>query len=189
MKCPKCNHSLIPKKLSADSTRPPAQMLHCVNCGWETKRIQNPRNTRQPTSGSGYDLSAATGIKLLGLWMLSILIIVGPYFLLMQIPFFFSSVDPDLFNPTEASAKMGQLLTPGYWIFMGIYIAACGLIKSPNIDRGNLGWFGGLVDNPFIFSDDINRFKFRMLLLMIPGKIILVTVNATWKLIKLLLPN
>ena len=189
MNCPKCNHFLTPKKLSADSTRPPAQILHCGNCGWETKRIQNSQNDRQPASVSGYDLSAATGIKVLGLWMLSIIIIAGPYFLLMQIPFFFSSLDPDLFNPTEASAKMEQLLTPGYWIFMSIYIAACGLIKSQDVDRGNLGWFGGLVDNPFTFSDDINRFKFRMLLLMIPGKIILITVTATWKLVALLLPH
>ncbi len=142
-----------------------------------------------PFNKKNYDLSVTTWIKLLALWVLSIIIISGPYFLLMQIPFFFSSADPRLFNPAEASAKMMQLLNPGYWIFMGIYIALCGLVKPPDVDRKHLGWFGGLVDNPFTFSDDINRLKFRLLLLMIPGKMILITANATWKLIALTLPR
>ncbi len=40
----------------------------------------------------------------------------------------------------------------------------------PEPDYGNMGWFGGLMDNPFRISDDLNRFLFFLRVLLIPGR-------------------
>jgi hypothetical protein len=37
---------------------------------------------------------------------------------------------------------------------------------------GNLGWFGGRMDNPFRYSDDINRFMLFLKVLFIPGRLL-----------------
>ena len=44
---------------------------------------------------------------------------------------------------------------------------------SPKPDHRNMGWFGGLVNNPFRFSDDINRVLLLFAVLLLPGKLIL----------------
>jgi len=80
--------------------------------------------------------------------------------------------------------RMVEALNPMYWVIVAIYTGICGLLQPPNVDWNDMGWFGGLVNNPFSFSDDINRQKFLLLLLMLPGKIIVVTVTATYRLIR-----
>jgi len=64
---------------------------------------------------------------------------------------------------------MAEALNPTYWVVMAIYIGLCGLFQTPNVDR----------NDPFSYSDNINRQKFWLLLLMLPGKIMVMTGTAT----------
>jgi hypothetical protein len=54
--------------------------------------------------------------------------------------------------------------------------AAAYLIVSymvqPHSDTDDLGWCGGLMDNPFSFSDDVNRGLLVLGLLLLPGRIV-----------------
>ncbi len=40
---------------------------------------------------------------------------------------------------------------------------------SPQADTSNIGWLGGLVDHPFRYSDDLNRWLLFFALILFPG--------------------
>ena len=40
----------------------------------------------------------------------------------------------------------------------------------PQPDMKNVGWLGGLVDHPFRYSDDINRFLIFLVVILWPGR-------------------
>ena len=44
---------------------------------------------------------------------------------------------------------------------------------SPQPDRSNMGWAGGIIDHPFRITDDFNRWLFFFALFLVPGKLIL----------------
>lgn len=58
---------------------------------------------------------------------------------------------------------------------MALYSAA-GYYILPKPDYSNIGWFGGLFDNPFKISDDINRMFIFVMVLLMPGRLISTTV-------------
>lgn len=43
---------------------------------------------------------------------------------------------------------------------------------EPEPDNRNVGWLGGLMDNPFRISDDFNRFLYFLIVLLLPGKLV-----------------
>jgi hypothetical protein len=47
-----------------------------------------------------------------------------------------------------------------------------GYIAHPKPDHSNIGWMGGMFDNPFRYSDDINRFLIFMTALFLPGRFV-----------------
>lgn len=49
------------------------------------------------------------------------------------------------------------------YLVLGFFIQ-----PQPNID--NMGWFGGLINNPFRITDNFNRFIFFLKLLLLPGR-------------------
>lgn len=55
--------------------------------------------------------------------------------------------------------------------FIGYLLLAFWL--SPQPDQSNMGWLGGLVNNPFRISDNVNRMLFWFALFLLPGKLIL----------------
>jgi hypothetical protein len=57
-------------------------------------------------------------------------------------------------------------------------------VFTPNPDSSNMGWFGGLMNNPFRISDNFNRFLLFAYILMLPGKLIVFAIQALYKLIK-----
>ena len=59
----------------------------------------------------------------------------------------------------------GLLLLAGYLLLAWLL--------SPKPDHRNMGWFGGLVDHPFRFSDDMNRALLFFAVLLLPGKLVL----------------
>lgn len=42
----------------------------------------------------------------------------------------------------------------------------------PEPDMDNVGWLGGLMDHPFRYSDDVNRFLLFLQIALLPGRFI-----------------
>jgi len=55
---------------------------------------------------------------------------------------------------------------------------------TPEPDTKNLGLLGGLIDHPFRISDDFNRFLLFFYILLLPGKLIIFSFQAIYKLLK-----
>lgn len=68
------------------------------------------------------------------------------------------------------------LVLTGYCIVSYIYI--------PRPDTSNMGLFGGLIDHPFKFTDDINRGLFGLYIAMYPGRFIATTMVETFMMVK-----
>ena len=47
-----------------------------------------------------------------------------------------------------------------------------GWLIRPQADFSNMGWAGGLIDNPFRYSDDINRTLLFLTIVLFPGRLI-----------------
>lgn len=58
---------------------------------------------------------------------------------------------------------------------MALYSAA-GYFILPKPDYSNMGWFGGIFDNPFKISDDVNRMLVFVMIILMPGRLISTTV-------------
>ena len=58
---------------------------------------------------------------------------------------------------------------------MAVYSVA-GYIVLPKPDYTNVGWFGGVFDNLFKISDDVNRMMVFITVLLMPGRLISTTV-------------
>lgn len=63
------------------------------------------------------------------------------------------------------------------------YIVASHFIQSTP-ETSNMGWAGGLIDNPFRISDDFNRWLLIFSLVLLPGKLIAFALIMTWLLIR-----
>ncbi|QHI73493.1 hypothetical protein [Aminipila terrae] len=51
-----------------------------------------------------------------------------------------------------------------------------GYFILPKPDYSNVGWFGGIFDNPFRISDDINRMLVFVMIILMPGRLISTTM-------------
>lgn len=54
---------------------------------------------------------------------------------------------------------------------MSAYLLVAYLVR-PEPDYDNLGWAGGIFDNPLRYSDDINRFLVFVMLVLWPGRFV-----------------
>lgn len=52
-----------------------------------------------------------------------------------------------------------------------IYLALAHVLR-PEPDHSDMGLMGGLIDNPFSWSDDYNRFLFSLQITLFPGRFI-----------------
>ncbi len=52
-----------------------------------------------------------------------------------------------------------------------IYLCA-GFALHPEPDDDDLGWWGGLVDNPFRYSDNANRLLLLLYLALLPARFV-----------------
>jgi hypothetical protein len=55
---------------------------------------------------------------------------------------------------------------------------------TPRPDTSNVGWFGGLVNNPLRISDDANRLAVFLYLFLLPGKLIVFALQVAYTLLK-----
>lgn len=157
MSCPQCNHPLL-EPAGRDG---PA---HCSNCGWA-------RRSSIAAEQGGSALQAGGGPRLLFLrlvlgWLLTLALVLGPYIALW------------VYLPD--AAFWVHLV---YWMIAFIYVASAATI-TPRYDPGNMGWFGGLMDNPFSFEDDLNRMGLFFAVILLPGQAIVWTLAATWRLVR-----
>ena len=83
-----------------------------------------------------------------------------------------------------------------YWVFYNIAYTNIGLILiklgslflyillshliNAQPDYSNVGWLGGLIDNPFRISDDYNRWVVYLQALLLPGKLIAYSLAMSW---------
>lgn len=64
---------------------------------------------------------------------------------------------------------LGILAGEIIYLILGFFVKA-----QP--DTSNVGWLGGLIDNPFRISDDFNRFLFFLKIILLPGRLISVAI-------------
>ncbi len=187
MNCPRCNQILTQTERSRPGTGETRRVFFCEHCGWGREQLEKKESADIPLSGDTPNTANPAPyiwLKFLGLWLVSAALVVIPYLLLVHIPSLFAGADPAMFDAEAATARMAEALNPKYWVIVGIYVAICAAFQPPEVDWKDMGWLGGVVNNPFSYSDNINRHKFALLLLMMPGKIIVVTLTATYRLIR-----
>ena len=71
----------------------------------------------------------------------------------------------------------------GFIVGFTIYCLV-GYFIIPKPDYSNIGWAGGLMDNPFRYSDDLNRLLMMIQVVLYPGRFIAVTFIQVILLIK-----
>ena len=64
-----------------------------------------------------------------------------------------------------------------------LYLLLCYFL-TPVADSSNIGWAGGLINNPFRISDDINRFLIIFYLFLLPGKLVVFAFQTLYRLVK-----
>lgn len=96
--------------------------------------------------------------------ILSIVIVVGLYYLIFG-----------------KSFQIKEFLA---FAFVIVIYSIISYFVLPKPEYSNLGWFGGLIDNPFKISDDVNRMLIFIRVLLIPGRLISSTFVSWIQLLK-----
>jgi hypothetical protein len=58
-------------------------------------------------------------------------------------------------------------------ILFGLIYLVLALLVHPKPRHDNMGWVRGIIDNPFRWSDDVNRFLFFVEAILLPGKLMI----------------
>ncbi len=58
------------------------------------------------------------------------------------------------------------------WVGASVTYVGLGYLLRPRPDTSNMGWLGGLVDDPFHYSDDVNRFLLFLAVVLYPGRFV-----------------
>ena len=112
-------------------------------------------------------MTRATLIALIGKWILAVAILFGPAAAILYAV------------PELAGLKFWGIYA-GVWavvLVIARYVEFC-----PDTD--DLGWFGGLIDDPFSWSDDWNRSLLWWRLLFTPPKFVVNTFFDTIETVK-----
>jgi hypothetical protein len=56
------------------------------------------------------------------------------------------------------------------WLFAFVFYLWVGYLIRPKPNYDNIGWLGGLMDNPFRWTDGYNRMLLWVLVLFLPGR-------------------
>ncbi len=174
MQCPSCGETLRDRN-------PRGQRAYaCDRCGWGEQRL---------ASGGGdapWDAEAPPPrpplSKLILVWVVSALVIVGPLLLLIWgVPWLGETRG---IGGATTPAEMWAKLHPYYWLGIAMYIGVSAAF-SPTYDASNLYWFGipGL-DNPFSREDDWNRSMRLLAFALVPGKLVVLAMKLTWRFVR-----
>jgi hypothetical protein len=136
--------------------------LACPTCGWGTGRPVSV-----PKRFAKREVAGANVVSVLLLWVVAGAIIALAAWI--------------VFGLAKAEATRDNIL-----IFAGCMLGY-GLLAhflQPSVDTENLGWAGGLLDNPFRISDNFERGKLRLLIFLFPGRFIGLALVNTFLLIR-----
>lgn len=167
MECPNCTAPV------AQAEEPDGSLnIYCPSCGWGADSSGPPEPAAPPTRPSAW--------LVLGLWLLSAVVVLGPYFgLRFGVPYMLD-VGTNAFD--EATSRFIAVLNVHYWWVIALYIFLSGVF-TPNVRREDMGWFGGWVDNPFSWEDDWERQKFGFAVMFAPGKTVWAAAIMTYRLL------
>lgn len=80
------------------------------------------------------------------------------------------------------------LYTTGWHISLKLCALGLYMLISHSVtarpDYTNVGWLGGLMDNPFRISDDYNRLLIYLQALLLPGKLMAYSLIISWLLVQ-----
>lgn len=105
-------------------------------------------------------------------WLIWLAVVIG--WLVLGVAFYW--VFQDLFHEETKSilVKLGNL---ALYILTGHFVTA-----KPNYT--NVGWLGGVIDNPFRISDDYNRWLVFIEVILLPGKLMAYSLIMSWLLVR-----
>lgn len=71
-------------------------------------------------------------------------------------------------------------------VFIAVMVvySVAGYFILPKPDYSNVGWLGGVFNNPFRISDNVNRMLFFIMVILMPGRLISTTVLSWIELLK-----
>ena len=153
MECPQCNARV--REMSAPDG---GRLFYCGVCGWG----QQATHASQPSEPVG----TPWGWLILG-WLWTLTLVLGPYAFLL------------VWLPQQTGDPVAVWIHMTYWMVMAIYLMAAATV-DPSFDRSNMGWAGGMIDNPFSFEDDMNRAGLFWALALLPGKAACWTIAQTF---------
>lgn len=133
----------------------------CMHCGWGRDRLA--------AQEQGGDSGRAAGVGVVRLtlgWLFSLGFVFGPCVAMLVY---------------VVDVQVWMHVT--YWAVMVTYLMGAAVL-DPRPDTSNLGWAGGMIDNPFSWEDDHNRYQLGVMLLLIPGKVVAWTLVATASLLR-----
>ena len=185
MNCPQCNRSIAQQK-TADGT----VVLFCEQCGWGKDKLEaaqqqaaRPDSDSSQAGGSAAGVPASAWAKLCFWWVVSIVVVIGPYLLVRYALTAWLRTRGDI--AADIADSIGPFFDVHYWWMIGTYLIIAGAL-SPKPMSDHYGLFGmPTVDNPLTLEDDFNRSMVTLQVLLIPGKIVWQTVGQTWQAFKL----
>lgn len=169
MDCPQCGHRAKQAEDADGGVR-----FFCPTCGWGLDPTGSAAVDEGPWVPKGADW-----LKLGLLWAVSVAVLVGPFFALW---FGARSVlDVAAAHARSPVEPFHHGLIVHYWWIMLVYLLVAALF-TPKYDSSDLGLFGSpFLDNPFSWSDDYNRFMMGLFFLLVPGKLVIITLKNTYR--------
>lgn len=178
MECPRCQKTTVQHELGDQRWA-----YVCEHCGWGRQRLEQLRadgtgEFRRPL------VSLVTLLKLAGLWVLSLTVVFGPLLALWWFGTYWLAGDP-------LAEDLGQRLVDAvlvhYWWVMGLYLLMS-LALAPSYDPDNMGIFGpGIAGNIALTPEQhANRALYSLHGLLLPGKLVWITLGATWQIFRAL---
>jgi len=101
-------------------------------------------------------------------WLVYIAVLIGLFLAATGLYWVFNNSNNE--STERMLTKFGYLVL---YVIIGHFIRA-----AP--DHSNVGWLGGLVDNPFRISDDYNRWLLFAQIALLPGKFIAYGLVMSW---------
>ncbi|MCE7071880.1 hypothetical protein LZG74_16290 [Dyadobacter sp. CY327] len=103
-----------------------------------------------------------------GKWIIYIVTIIGLFLAVSGLYWVFNNVPDEGFKHTLIKL-----------CFLSLYVVVGHFVK-PTPDHTNIGWLGGLVDNPFRISDDYNRWLLFAQIILLPARLIAYGLIMSW---------
>jgi hypothetical protein len=129
----------------------------------------NPGETATVEYGRGYKSRAPAAFKILKFLVFNGFVGIGLYYL-------YTEVLVVHFRDSLIQA----LGVTGSVLFLYVLLA---YMFRPKLPADNMGWFGGLIDDPTRISDDYNRMVFFFSLLLLPGRLVGESIVDVWELV------